>query len=120
MARRWSRGDREAQAEAILRACAFKAAVVGDDEREDRPTTAAPCSISATRSAMRWRPRSATAAACCMARRSRSVSAWRFRLSARLGPVRPGGRDRVSDHLESVGLPSGTRHAEPAASPRTS
>ena len=30
-------GDRDAQAEAILRACAFKAAVVGDDEREEKP-----------------------------------------------------------------------------------
>lgn len=30
-------GDRDVQAEAIRRACAFKAAVVGDDEREERP-----------------------------------------------------------------------------------
>jgi shikimate kinase/3-dehydroquinate synthase len=30
-------GNRETQAEAIVRACAFKAAVVGDDEREERP-----------------------------------------------------------------------------------
>ena len=30
-------GDRDAQAEAILKACAFKAAVVGDDEREEKP-----------------------------------------------------------------------------------
>jgi shikimate kinase/3-dehydroquinate synthase len=30
-------GDREAQAEAILRACQFKATVVGDDEREEKP-----------------------------------------------------------------------------------
>jgi shikimate kinase/3-dehydroquinate synthase len=30
-------GDRSAQAEAIERACAFKAAVVGDDEREEKP-----------------------------------------------------------------------------------
>ncbi len=29
-------GDREAQAEAIMRACAFKALVVGDDEREEK------------------------------------------------------------------------------------
>jgi shikimate kinase/3-dehydroquinate synthase len=29
-------GDRDAQAEAIKRACAFKAAVVGDDEREEK------------------------------------------------------------------------------------
>jgi shikimate kinase/3-dehydroquinate synthase len=30
-------GDRDSQAEAIRRACAFKAAVVGDDEREEKP-----------------------------------------------------------------------------------
>ncbi len=30
-------GDRDAQGEAILRACAFKAQVVGDDEREEKP-----------------------------------------------------------------------------------
>lgn len=30
-------GDREAQAEAVRRACAFKASVVGDDEREEKP-----------------------------------------------------------------------------------
>lgn len=30
-------GDRDAQAEAIQRACAFKANVVGDDEREEKP-----------------------------------------------------------------------------------
>lgn len=30
-------GDRAVQAEAIERACAFKAAVVGDDEREEKP-----------------------------------------------------------------------------------
>jgi shikimate kinase / 3-dehydroquinate synthase len=30
-------GDRDAQSEAVLRACAFKAEVVGDDEREEKP-----------------------------------------------------------------------------------
>ncbi len=30
-------GDRDIQAEAVKRACAFKAAVVGDDEREEKP-----------------------------------------------------------------------------------
>ena len=30
-------GDRAAQAEAVLRACAFKAQVVGDDEHEEKP-----------------------------------------------------------------------------------
>jgi shikimate kinase/3-dehydroquinate synthase len=30
-------GNREIQAEAVLRACAFKAQVVGDDEREEKP-----------------------------------------------------------------------------------
>ncbi len=32
------RGNREAQAQAVLRACAFKAAVVGLDEREEQPS----------------------------------------------------------------------------------
>jgi len=31
-------GDRAVQAEAVQRACAFKAAVVGDDEREEKPS----------------------------------------------------------------------------------
>ncbi len=31
-------GDREIQAEAVMRACAFKATVVGDDEREESPS----------------------------------------------------------------------------------
>ncbi len=31
-------GDPAAQAEAVMRACAFKAAVVGDDEREEKPS----------------------------------------------------------------------------------
>ena len=31
-------GERETQAEAIRRACAFKAAIVGDDEREEKPS----------------------------------------------------------------------------------
>jgi shikimate kinase / 3-dehydroquinate synthase len=30
-------GDRDVQAEAVMRACAFKAYVVGDDEREEKP-----------------------------------------------------------------------------------
>jgi len=36
-------GNREAQAEAIMRACAFKAAVVGDDNARKSQTTAARC-----------------------------------------------------------------------------
>ena len=67
-------GDREVQADAILRACAFKAAVVGDDEREESPRTAAPCSISAIRSATRSKRSSATAPS-CTARPSRSEPA---------------------------------------------
>jgi shikimate kinase / 3-dehydroquinate synthase len=30
-------GDRDVQAEAVMRACAFKAYIVGDDEREEKP-----------------------------------------------------------------------------------
>ena len=67
-----------------MRSCAFKAQVVGDDERELRPATDAPCSTSATPSATRWRPISATAHIL----HGEAVAVGiglAFRLSARLG-----------------------------------
>ena len=69
-------GDRGAQAEAVLRACAFKAAVVGGDEREEKPERRPrPAQPRPHLRATRWRPNTATAAASCTARRSPSASA---------------------------------------------
>ena len=65
-------------ADAVMRACAFKAAVVAEDEREQAPSrTAARCSTSATPSATRWKRRSGyDRRACCTARPLPPASAW--------------------------------------------
>ena len=99
-------GDgRDAQAEAVLRACAFKAEVVGDDEREERPNDGrallnlghtfghaieAECGYGAVLHG------EAVAVGLGLA----------FRLSAALGYCDAGLADRVEAHLASVGLPS--------------
>ncbi len=97
--------DRDAQAEAVLRACAFKAAVVGDDEREERPDDGrallnlghtfghaieAECGYGAVLHG------EAVAIGLGLA----------FRLSAALGHCDPATADRVEAHVASVGLPS--------------
>ncbi len=97
--------DRDAQAEAVLRACAFKAAVVGDDEREERPSNGrallnlghtfghaieAECGYGAVLHG------EAVAVGLGLA----------FRLSAALGYCDPAVGVRVEAHLASVGLPA--------------
>ncbi len=97
--------DRDAQAEAVLRACAFKAAVVGDDEREEQPSGGrallnlghtfghaieAECGYGAVLHG------EAVAVGLGLA----------FRLSAALGHCDPADADRVEAHVASVGLPA--------------
>jgi shikimate kinase/3-dehydroquinate synthase len=97
--------DRDAQAEAVLRACAFKAAVVGDDEREERASDGrallnlghtfghaieAECGYGAVLHG------EAVAIGLGLA----------FRLSAALGHCDPTLAERVEGHLAAVGLPS--------------
>ena len=97
--------DRDAQAEAVLRACAFKAAVVGDDEREERANDGrallnlghtfghaieAECGYGAVLHG------EAVAIGLGLA----------FRLSAALGHCDPALAGRVEAHLAAVGLPS--------------
>ena len=97
--------DREAQTEAILRACAFKAAVVGDDEREERPNDGrallnlghtfghaleAECGYGAMLHG------EAVAVGLGLA----------CRLSARLGLCNPDVAERVTRHVAAVGLPA--------------
>jgi shikimate kinase / 3-dehydroquinate synthase len=99
-------GDRDAQAEAILRACAFKAAVVGDDEREEKPSDgrallnlghtfghALEAEIGYTDGLLHGE---AVAVGIGLA----------FRLSARLGHCPAEDAERVVTHLGSVGLPA--------------
>jgi shikimate kinase / 3-dehydroquinate synthase len=99
-------GDRDVQAEAILRACAFKAAVVGDDEREEKPSDgrallnlghtfghALEAEIGYTGGLLHGE---AVAVGIGLA----------FRLSAQLGHCSTDDAERVVSHLASVGLPA--------------
>jgi shikimate kinase/3-dehydroquinate synthase len=97
-------GDRQVQAEAVLRACAFKAQVVGDDEREEKPNDGrallnlghtfghaieAECGYGAVLHG------EAVAAGIGLA----------FQLASRLGLCEPAETERVIAHLNDVGLP---------------
>jgi len=97
-------GDRHVQAEAVLRACAFKAQVVGDDEREEKPNNGrallnlghtfghaieAECGYGAVLHG------EAVAAGVGLA----------FQLATRLGQVSQADTDRVIAHFNDAGLP---------------
>ena len=99
-------GDKSAQAEAVRRACAFKAAVVGDDEREEKPNDgrallnlghtfghALEAEVGYGQGLLHGE---AVAIGLGLA----------FGLSAKLGLCAPDLRGRVERHLASVGLPS--------------
>lgn len=100
-------GGREALAEAVLRACAFKAAVVGEDEREEAAEGGrALLNLGHTfghalEAEMGYDGRllhgEAVAAGLGLA----------FRLSARLGFCAEADAARVTRHLDAVALPSG-------------
>ncbi len=98
-------GVLDVQAEAVMRACAFKARVVGDDEREEKPNDGrallnlghtfahaieAECGYGAVLHG------EAVAAGIGLA----------FRLSARMGLCDGAEAERVVAHFESVGLPA--------------
>ena len=99
-------GDRHAQAEAVLRACAFKAQVVGDDEREEKPNDGrALLNLGHTFG-------HALEAACDFDDRLRHGEAvalgmaLAFDLSARLGLCPREDALRVRAHLARIGLPA--------------
>ena len=98
-------GDRDAQSEAIYRACAFKAAVVADDEREERGSDGRALlnlghtfahAIEADLGYGTVLHGEAVAVGLGLA----------FRLSARLGLCAEAVADRVVAHVASVGLPA--------------
>jgi shikimate kinase/3-dehydroquinate synthase len=101
-------GDQEAQAEAILRACAFKAAVVGDDEREERPSGGRALLNLGHTFGHALEAEIGYGGGLLHGEAVAVGLGLAFRLSARLGLCDPADAIRVSDHLERVGLPSGT------------
>ena len=102
-------GDRELQAEAVMRACAFKARVVGDDEREEKPSDGRALlnlghtfghALEAELGYGAILHGEAVAVGIGLA----------FRLSARLGHCRDEDAARVVGHMERVGLPAELSH----------
>jgi shikimate kinase/3-dehydroquinate synthase len=98
-------GDQEAQAEAVMRACAFKAQVVGDDEREEKPSNGRALlnlghtfghALEAELGYGTILHGEAVATGIGLA----------FRLSARLGLCGMEEAERVIAHLAAVGLPA--------------
>jgi len=101
-----AQGDREIQAEAILRACAFKAAVVGDDEREERPADGRALLNLGHTFGHALEAEVGYGGALLHGEAVAIGLGLAFRLSARLGLCAPGDAVRVVDHLAAVGLPN--------------
>ncbi len=98
-------GDRAAQAESVLRACAFKAAVVADDEREERPSGGrALLNLGHT---FGHALEADTGYGAILHGEAVAVGiGLAFRLSARLGHCPALDAERVVAHLASIGLPA--------------
>ncbi len=100
-------GDRDAQAEAILRACAFKAAVVGDDEREECPSGGRALLNLGHTFGHALEAEYGYGGGILHGEAVAVGLGLAFRLSARLGLCDPADAARVGDHLERAGLPTG-------------
>ncbi len=99
-------GDPDARAEAVLRACAFKAMVVGEDEREEKPNDGRALLNLGHTFAHAFEAEVGYGGGLLHGEAVAVGLGLAFRLSARLGHCSPSDADRVAAHLESVGLPS--------------
>lgn len=97
-------GDPETQAEAILRACAFKAAVVGDDEREEKPNDGRALLNLGHTFGHALEAEYGYSGGLLHGEGVAIGLGLAFRLSARLGVCAPADADRVAAHLGAVGL----------------
>ncbi len=98
--------DRAAQAEAIQRACAFKAAVVGDDEREEKPNDGRALLNLGHTFAHALEAEVGYGGELLHGEAVAIGIGLAFSLSARLGYCPPEDGARVRAHLEQVGLPT--------------
>jgi len=99
-------GNRDIQAEAILRACAFKAAVVGDDEREEKPNDGRALLNLGHTFAHALEAEFAYGGGLLHGEAVGVGLGLAFRLSARLGHCAEADAARVEAHLAAVGLPA--------------
>ena len=98
-------GDGDARAEAIRRACAFKAAVVGDDEREEKPNDGRALLNLGHTFAHAMEAEVGYGGGLLHGEAVAVGLGLAFRLSAKLGHCDAAVAPRVEAHLESVGLP---------------
>jgi shikimate kinase / 3-dehydroquinate synthase len=99
-------GDREAQAEAIRRACAFKAAVVGDDEREEKPNNGRALLNLGHTFGHALEAEYGYDGGLLHGEGVAVGLGLAFKLSARLGHCSQADADRVVAHVADVGLPA--------------
>jgi len=99
-------GDRDAQAEAVLRACAFKATVVGDDEREEKPSDGRALLNLGHTFGHALEAEMGYGSALLHGEAVAVGLGLAFNLSARLGVCDPAVADRVVAHVAEVGLPA--------------
>ena len=100
-------GDMALRAEAVLRACAFKAAVVGDDEREEKPNDGRALLNLGHTFGHAFEAEVGYGGGLLHGEAVAVGLGLACRLSERLGVCAPGVADRVAAHLEAVGLPTG-------------
>ena len=98
-------GDREVQTEAVLRACAFKAQVVGDDEREEQPDGGRAL-LNLGHTFGHALEAEAGYGAILHGEAVAAGIGLAFRLSAELGLCDRADGERVVAHLAAVGLPA--------------
>ncbi len=99
-------GDRDAQAEAIKRACAFKAAVVGDDEREEKPNDGRALLNLGHTFGHALEAEYGYDGGLLHGEGVAIGLGLAFKLSARLGHCSLADADRVLSHIAAVGLPA--------------
>jgi shikimate kinase / 3-dehydroquinate synthase len=102
-------GDREAQAEAIKRACAFKAAVVGDDEREEKPNDGRALLNLGHTFGHALEAEYGYTGGLLHGEGVAVGLGLAFRLSARLGHCAAADADRVVSHVAAMGMPAELR-----------
>ncbi|MFL5251396.1 MAG: 3-dehydroquinate synthase [Rhodopila sp.] len=102
-------GDREIQAEAIRRACAFKAQVVGDDEREEKPNDGRALLNLGHTFGHALEAEYGYDGGLLHGEGVAVGLGLAFRLSARLGLCPQADADRVVAHVAGVGLPAELR-----------
>jgi shikimate kinase/3-dehydroquinate synthase len=97
-------GNREAQAEAIMRACAFKAAVVGDDEREEKPNDGRALLNLGHTFGHALEAEYGYTGGLLHGEGVAVGLGLAFRLSARLGHCTAADADRVASHIAAMGI----------------